>query len=155
MNRQPVQPTRRGVLGACAACLGAGALAACGGAETPGGTSAPTGGGSASGTGTGAGAGAGAGVRVPVANVPVGGSIFVKDDNLIVTQPQEGTFKAFDATCTHQQCAVSETEGGKLHCPCHQSNYDMSTGAPVSGPAPAPLTALTAALDGDAVVVTR
>lgn len=132
------------MLGACVACAGAGVVAACGGgSETPSTTSASSGSTTA----------AAGGRSVAVADVPVGGSVYVEAGNFIVTQPEAGTFKAFDATCTHERCAVSQTDGDQLKCPCHQSTYDMTSGEPTGGPAPAALTALTATVEGDTVVV--
>jgi thiosulfate dehydrogenase [quinone] large subunit len=36
-------------------------------------------------------------------------------------------------------CEVNQVSDGKIKCPCHFSVFDASTGAVVSGPAPAPL----------------
>lgn len=78
--------------------------------------------------------------------VAVGSAAFV--DDVVVTQPTAGEFHAFDRTCTHQQCDVTEIQDGKIHCPCHNSLYDMATGANVGGPAPSPLTKVEITVDG-------
>jgi Rieske Fe-S protein len=57
---------------------------------------------------------------------------------LVLTQPTSGTVKAFSAVCTHKGCPV-KPEGGKLHCPCHDSSFDISNGAVLAGPATSPL----------------
>jgi rieske iron-sulfur protein len=52
---------------------------------------------------------------------------------------------AFSATCTHQQCPVTEWLTGPRHfrCPCHQSEFDPAQNARVvAGPAPRPLPPL-------------
>ena len=84
--------TRRTAIGLVAAAGGAGTLAACGGD-----------GGDAGGASGGA-SGGGEAVTVPVAEVPEGGGVV--RDRVVVTQPSAGEFKAFDATCPHQGCAV-------------------------------------------------
>ena len=43
-------------------------------------------------------------------DVPVGGGAIFSDEKVVVTQPTEGTFKAFTAVCTHQGCVVSNVE---------------------------------------------
>jgi rieske iron-sulfur protein len=52
---------------------------------------------------------------------------------------------AYSAVCTHQQCWVTDwlKSAQVLQCPCHQSRYDLRSGAKVvGGPAPRPLPAL-------------
>jgi Rieske Fe-S protein len=72
-----------------------------------------------------------------------------------VTQATAGQFKAFDGTCTHQGCPVTKVRDGHIVCPCHNSMYDLTTGAPTpDSPAKKPLTAKTATVKGSAVVVT-
>jgi len=50
---------------------------------------------------------------------------------------------AFDdmCTCADQRCPLSNgrLEGTTLMCQCHGSRYDITTGAPVAGPATEPL----------------
>lgn len=119
------------------------ALSACGGDS----------GGSGESTSSSAGSGdaAAAGVSVPTADVPVGGGVV--QDRVVVTQPTEGEFKAFDATCPHQGCAVAKVESGTITCPCHGSTFDASTGDVTGGPAQKGLTAKEATVDGDTVTV--
>ena len=58
---------------------------------------------------------------------------------VVVTQPAAGTFKAFSAVCTHQGCTVSRVAAGTINCPCHGSKYDIRDGSVVNGPASRPL----------------
>lgn len=44
----------------------------------------------------------------PSADIPVGGGTIFKDEKVVVTQPEEGTLRAFTAICTHQGCVVAE-----------------------------------------------
>jgi len=78
----------------------------------------------------------------PVADIPVGGGKVFADQKMVVTQPQQGEFKVFDAQCPHQGCLVSGVERGAIVCRCHGSRFDIADGAPMSGPARSPLQAL-------------
>ncbi|GIF44928.1 Rieske (2Fe-2S) protein [Actinoplanes xinjiangensis] len=101
---------------------------------------------------TGAGSGsAGGTVLVAASKVAVGGGVIL--DDLVVTQPSEGTFKAFSKLCTHQGCPVSKIQGGQIKCTCHNSDFSIETGAPTAGPAQKPLTETPVTLDGDNVVM--
>ncbi len=126
---------------------GVGVLAACGGS------------GSAS-TGSAGSAGSGAPVTsttassVKAADVPVGGGVINPDALFVVTQPTAGTYKAFSAVCTHQGCTVTRVTGGMIDCPCHGSQFDISTGAPTSSSAAKKaLPTKTATLNGDTITV--
>jgi len=72
------------------------------------------------------------------ADVPVDGGIIV-DDEVVVTQPEQGTFKGFSAICTHESCVVDEVAAGVITCPCHGSQYSVEDGSVLGGPAPEPL----------------
>lgn len=75
---------------------------------------------------------------VAAADVPVGGGVVLAEEKLVVTQPTRGTFKAFDATCTHQGCLVGSVDD-TIHCPCHGSSFAIADGSVAGGPAPSPL----------------
>jgi nitrite reductase/ring-hydroxylating ferredoxin subunit len=53
----------------------------------------------------------------------------------------DGTLHAFDDFCTHQQCSLAEgdLDDRILECPCHGSQFDVSTGQAVRGPAVDPV----------------
>jgi thiosulfate dehydrogenase [quinone] large subunit len=61
----------------------------------------------------------------------------------------DGTFAAFDATCTHAGCTVEWDQADRvLICPCHDAVFDPERGAAVvDGPAPTPLTSLPIMID--------
>jgi Rieske Fe-S protein len=48
-------------------------------------------------------------------------------------------------------CIVSQVSNGTIDCPCHGSQYNITTGAVVAGPAPAPLPAQTIKVSGDSI----
>ena len=140
--------SRRSVLLSAGALGAAGILAACGGDE-PTGTNPPPGGSTA------------AGPPPPpppprtinTADIPVGGGLILEDRNLVVTQPTAGTFKAFNATCSHQGCQVAGVSDGKISCPCHGSQYSVVDGSVTRGPALRGLSAKKVTVDGDTLTV--
>jgi Rieske Fe-S protein len=126
-------PSRRLLLrGMVIGGLGLPALAACGGGDE---------------------AGAPGGTKVSVADVPVGGGTILAADELVVTQPRKGEFKAFGATCTHQGCLVTSIEDGDIVCPCHGSHFSIEDGTPTRGPATAPLEDKTVTVSGNQLSV--
>jgi Rieske Fe-S protein len=149
--------TRRCILVGAGAIGATAVLAACGTDGTgtnPNGTDfdanpAPAGS-TAAGGGDSAGGGTTGAVLVAASEVAVGGGVIT--DNLVVTQPTEGTYKAFSKVCTHQGCEVSEIADGQIICRCHNSFFSIKDGAPTSGPAQQPLAETKVELDGDNVV---
>lgn len=88
-----------------------------------------------------------------VADVPVGGGVVVSRHKVVVTQPAEGTFKVFDARCTHAGCPVDRIREGAVYCPCHGSEFRITDGTVVKGPASRALLEYPAQVRGDGVVV--
>jgi Rieske Fe-S protein len=89
-----------------------------------------------------------------VADVPVGGaaSATLNGQPVLVTQPEEGEFRAFSAICTHQGCTVAPGDG-VLECPCHRSTFALADAAVLGGPAQEPLPEVSVTVvDGDVVV---
>ena len=71
--------------------------------------------------------------------------------NIVITQPQTGSFRAFTAICTHQGCIVSSVSNGTINCPCHGSKYSIKDGSVVHGPAPSPLAAIAIKVEGTSI----
>jgi Rieske Fe-S protein len=144
-------PDRRSVMKAAALVAvpvaGVGTVAAC--SSSGSGKSAGSSGSSGSSSG-----GGGATATVPSSSVPVGGGFVDTDKLVVVTQPQAGVFKAFTAVCTHQGCTVKDVSNNQIHCPCHGSIFSAQDGSVVTGPAGAPLSAMTAKVNGANVEVT-
>lgn len=85
---------------------------------------------------------------VATADVPVGGGVIV--DQVVVSQPEEGSFRAFKAICTHQQCAITKIDE-TIDCTCHFSRFALADGSVVEGPAKSPLAVVDIVVEGDSV----
>jgi Rieske Fe-S protein len=137
------ETSRRAVLAGAAGITATAVLAACGEDEpttttatTPGDTGAkPT------------------GPLAKKADIPVGGGKVFGRENVVVTQPTAGEFKAFNATCTHQSCTVAAVANNVITCPCHGSQYNAADGTVKTGPAPKPLTPAKIITDGDSITL--
>ena len=82
------------------------------------------------------------GTRLGAASdIPVGGGAIYTAAKVVVTQPASGQYKAFSAVCTHVGCLVNKVTSGTIDCPCHGSEFKITNGAVVTGPAPSPLPA--------------
>jgi Rieske Fe-S protein len=118
------ESTRRGMLAGVGLVGVAGALSACGGSKDD----------SSSDASKSDGGGLG-----KTSDIPVGGGKIFKSEKVVVTQPKPGEFKAFSAVCTHRGCTVGSISGGKIHCPCHGSAFNVTDGSVANGPATKPL----------------
>ena len=133
---------RRALSGTAAITVGVPVLAACGGDDTnaadPSASTKP---------------GVAGETLAGTSDVPVGGCFVVAASKVVVTQPTEGDFKAFSAVCTHQGCIVDSGTDGEIRCPCHGSRFSLEDGAPSSGPASTPLSAVEVTVDGDSITL--
>ena len=168
MTKEPSNdhsPARRTVLAGAGLAGAAAVLSACsssgGGsgssttaAAAPQGSDPATPTGSTPGSPSSAASSAGGTALGATSQVPVGGGAIYASQKVVVTQPTAGEFKAFTAICTHQGCTVSTVSGGTINCPCHGSQYSISTGAVVRGPAPQPLAAKTIAVSNGEISLT-
>jgi len=142
--------TRRSALVAGLAGAGALTLAACSSSGSNSGTRAAAGAGSAAGGGdpsaagasaaAGSGGSAGGAQLAELDKIPVGQAVSATLDGkpVIVARPTSDTAACFSAICTHMGCTVAPA-GTQLHCPCHGSIYNATTGKVIQGPAPKPL----------------
>ncbi|GAA1676432.1 hypothetical protein GCM10009830_23890 [Glycomyces endophyticus] len=129
---QRVLASRRGLMCGLAGLGAAGALAACGTAESPSGdadSDATTGGTSEGSTGD---SGGGAALAA-TADVPEGGGIVV--DDTVLVQPSADEFLAFSAACPHMGTTVNPPDAdGTIICPNHGSEFSLE-GELEQGPA--------------------
>ena len=152
-------PSRRNVItGLAAAGLATPLLAACGnggGSSTTGTTGSGQGAATPNGPGGtgGSGGGGGAGGGIPTSEIPVGGGKIFANQQIVVTQPKAGEFKAFSAICTHQGCPVTRVSGGTIDCPCHGSQFSIEDGSVEGGPAPRGLPEKKVTVTGSTLTV--
>jgi nitrite reductase/ring-hydroxylating ferredoxin subunit len=66
-----------------------------------------------------------------------------------------GTFYAFDDTCTHRQCSLAggTLKGTTVTCPCHGSQFEVTTGAVLHPPAVQPVRVYRVRVEGDTLTV--
>src|SRR5262245_60823028 len=74
---------------------------------------------------------------------------------MVTVAAASGHFYAFDNKCTHVGCSLAEgkLEGTTVTCPCHGSQFDVTSGAVVRGPAQRPVRSRSVEIDGDNLVV--
>jgi Rieske Fe-S protein len=157
--------SRRAVVAGAGGVACVGLLAACGGGSTatspgtpavappaPAAPSASSGGGASSDGASSDGASSDD-TLAKTSSIPVGGGAVFADQNVVVTQPTAGEFKAFSATCTHQGCKVNKVANGVIACPCHGSKFNIADGSVANGPAKKPLPEKPVSVEGGAVVL--
>ncbi|MEU7473309.1 Rieske (2Fe-2S) protein [Streptomyces sp. NPDC044984] len=88
---------------------------------------------------------------ISTADVPVGGGTVLADEKIVVTQPEEGGFKAFSAICTHQGCVVADVADGTINCACHGSRFRIADGSVERGPAARPLPEEPITVEGNSI----
>jgi 3-phenylpropionate/trans-cinnamate dioxygenase ferredoxin subunit len=62
----------------------------------------------------------------------------------------EGHLYAFDDTCTHAGCSLAhgELDGTTVTCACHGSQFDVTSGAVLRGPAQRPVRSRAVQVEG-------
>jgi nitrite reductase/ring-hydroxylating ferredoxin subunit len=63
----------------------------------------------------------------------------------------DGRLFAFDDTCTHQGCSLAngQLEGTTVTCACHGSQFDVTSGAVLRGPAQRPVRSRAVQVEGE------
>lgn len=85
---------------------------------------------------------------VTTSAIPIGGGAILDDHAIVLTQPTQGTFVAFSATCPHVGCLVTSVRDGTINCGCHGSKFALADGAVLQGPATRALTRVRITVDG-------
>ena len=80
---------------------------------------------------------------------------FQADSKSIAVANVGGRLYAFDNVCTHLGCLLSDGPlgGNIVTCPCHSSQFDVTTGAVVAGPATTPVESYRVQVEGDEIVL--
>ena len=63
--------------------------------------------------------------------------VFDLDGTKVNVASAGGNLYAFDDTCTHAGCSLAKgkLDGTTVTCPCHGSQFDVTSGAVLRGPA--------------------
>lgn len=69
----------------------------------------------------------------------------------------DGSLVAFDETCTHRACPLTDgvLADASITCPCHKSRFDLRTGTPINGPAVDPIRIRQVRQDGGRIYIER
>lgn len=80
---------------------------------------------------------------------------FEVNDLTIAIANVGGSFYAFGNVCTHLQCPLvkGQLEGTTVTCACHGSQFDVTSGAVLRGPAQEPVESYQTVLEGDSLQV--
>ncbi|HEV7700119.1 MAG TPA: Rieske 2Fe-2S domain-containing protein [Pyrinomonadaceae bacterium] len=67
----------------------------------------------------------------------------------------QGELHAFDDKCTHMGCSLAKgkLDGTTVTCPCHGSEFDVTTGAVLRGPAHQPVRSRVVQVEGEDLMV--
>lgn len=87
------------------------------------------------------------------ADIPVGGGKIFKAEEIVVTQPTEGEFKAFTNICIHANCPVASVSDGTINCTCHGSRFAITDGSVVEKPATRALPAKKITVQGNSILL--
>ncbi len=97
-------------------------------------------------------------VFVPVgdaADVAVGEMrVYQVEGARVTVANSDGRLYAFDDTCTHLGCSLANgtLDGTTVTCACHGSQFDVTTGAVLRGPAQRPIRSRGVRIEGDALL---
>ena len=77
--------------------------------------------------------------------------VFDIDGTKVSVAAAGGRLYAFDDACTHMGCSLGEgkLENTTVTCPCHGSQFDVTSGAVLRGPAHQPVRSRSVEVDGD------
>ena len=81
--------------------------------------------------------------------------VFDIDGTKVSVAAAGGSLYAFDDACTHMGCSLGEgrLEGTIVTCPCHGSQFDVTSGAVIRGPAHQPVRSRSVQTEGDDLLI--
>ena len=96
-------------------------------------------------------------VRVGKAKDVVAGTmrVFDVEGTKVNVASADGHLHAFDDTCTHAGCslAMGKLEGTTVTCACHGSQFEVTSGAVLRGPAQRPVRSRLVQVEGEDLLV--
>jgi nitrite reductase/ring-hydroxylating ferredoxin subunit len=68
--------------------------------------------------------------------------VLVADREIALARLDTGEWVAFDNSCTHEDCPLSDgtLDGDMIICYCHSGTFDVRTGEVLEGPPEEPIT---------------
>ncbi|HLY50499.1 MAG TPA: Rieske (2Fe-2S) protein [Solirubrobacteraceae bacterium] len=68
-------------------------------------------------------------------------AVMIQGREIALAHLDDGSWAAFDNSCTHEDCPLAEgdLEGAQIICHCHSSAFDVRTGEVLEGPADEPI----------------
>lgn len=88
---------------------------------------------------------------IAVEDVPVGSGIIV--GSAIIAQPTAGEYKAYSTVCPHASNPITKIDGDVATCTKHGSQFSLSDGSVLKGPARDPMKPLTVEVDGETISI--
>ena len=76
-------------------------------------------------------------------------------DTKVAVASVDGSLYAFNNVCTHQHCSLAkgDLEGNVVTCPCHGSQFDVTSGAVLKGPARDAVESYAVRVEGDTIQI--
>ena len=77
-------------------------------------------------------------------------AVFVGGLEIALARLDDGSWAAFDNTCTHEECPLADgdLDGTRITCYCHSSVFDVRTGEVLEGPADEPIAVYAVRVEG-------
>jgi nitrite reductase/ring-hydroxylating ferredoxin subunit len=77
-----------------------------------------------------------------------------KENKSILVANVNGSYYAIGNICTHMGCNISDgiLNGETVQCPCHNSSFNLKTGAVIKGPAKNPEPSYSIRIDGEKIL---
>lgn len=81
--------------------------------------------------------------------------VFDVEGTKVTVASANGNLYAVDNTCTHMGCSLAngKLNGTTVTCPCHGSQFDVTSGAVIRGPASRPVRSRPVKVEGDDLLV--
>ena len=77
--------------------------------------------------------------------------VFDLEGTKVMVANANGKLYAIDNTCTHMGCSLGngKLDGTTVTCPCHGSQFDVTSGAVLRGPARRPVRSRALKVEGE------